>query len=135
RKEKVMSSLSPQNLLAYSLQITLLISAGGGLLWLLRLRNSAARLACLQLVLLTGLVLPVLQVWNTTPESPYGWSSCPPGPIATVRPAVSPLETPHPFPWREAVAYVLATGIGARLIWILLGLWSLRRYRRSFRGS
>ena len=46
-----MSSLSPQNLLAYSLQITVLISAGGGLLWLLRLRNPAVRLACFQLIL------------------------------------------------------------------------------------
>lgn len=130
-----MASLSPQNVLAYSLQITFLISAGGGLLWLLRLRNPAVRLVCLQLILITCLVLPFLQIWNTTSAPQYGWASFPTGAIATVRPAISPLEAAHPFPWREAVAFVLATGIGGRLIWILLGLWSLRRYRRRFRGS
>ncbi|HEX4170063.1 MAG TPA: M56 family metallopeptidase [Bryobacteraceae bacterium] len=130
-----MSSLSPQNLLAYSLQITLLISAGGGLLWLLRLRNPAVRLACFQLILVTCLVLPFLQIWNTRPEPRYGWVSFPTGAIATVRTAISPLEASHPFPWRGAVTFVLATGIGGRLIWIMLGLWSLRRYRRRFRGS
>ena len=131
-----MTSLSPQNLLAYSLQITLLISAGGGLLWFLRLRNPALRLVCLQLILLTSLVLPFLQVWDTTLEPRYGWASFPTGTIATVRPAISPLvEASHAFPWREAVAFILATGIGGRLIWILLGLWGLRRYRRKFRGN
>jgi hypothetical protein len=40
-----------------------------------------------------------------------------------------------PVSMGEAVASVLATGIGARLIWILLGLWSLRRYRRRFPSS
>jgi TonB family protein len=130
-----MASLSPQNLVAYSLQITLLISAGVGLLWLLRLRNPSVRLVCLQLIFITCLVLPFLQIWNRTPAPQYGWASFPTGTIATVRPAFSPLETSHSFPWREAVAFVLATGIGGRLIWILLGLWSLRRYRRRSRTS
>jgi beta-lactamase regulating signal transducer with metallopeptidase domain len=113
------------NIVSYSLQIAVLLGAGGLALRLLKLQTPAWRLLCWQLLLAACLVLPLLQSWQPavgdvsiemTSGVPVAAS---PGTHGGVK-----------IPWIEGAAVVLAAGAALRLGMFLLGFARLRAYRR-----
>jgi len=124
-------SLWLDNLMAYSLQLAILVAAGTLAAYLLRLRAPKAALAYWQILLLACLLLPALQPWRRP-----RLMSAAPAPV--MAPAVAgPLDAPDSPPARalpyQAIALALAAGVAARLGWVALGLLRLHLFRRSAR--
>ncbi len=118
------------NLVAYCVQIALLVIAGELLPRLFRLRASRALLAYWQLLLAACLALPLSQPWQRVPpEAPadalFGSVRIEAARSVTAR--FPSLSLP------EAVAALLVAGIGARLVWLGVGLWRLNTFRRRAR--
>jgi TonB family protein len=119
------------NLLAYSLQIALLVAAGTLFAYLSRLRAPRVALAYWQILLLSCLLLPVLQTWQrptlATPLSVPGTPIPVPGTVAA--PAVkAPIQLTY-----HGIALILAAGVALRLIWLILGLLRLHLFCRKAR--
>lgn len=118
-------------LVAYTLQIALLLAVGLLLPALFRLRLPRVRLAYWQGLLAVILLLPLFQprpsgvgfvgfaeeIWIGG-----GWL----GQIAA--PALTGAAARSPFPW---IVLVLGLGVFGRLAWLLLGLTALRAWRRG----
>jgi len=121
------------NLLAYSFQIGALIGSSSLLIQLFRVRTPAVRLIWFQSVLAACVLLPFAQPWNTGPAVSYV------NRLTDVprTPSLPFTNTPAPHSQslsvRDFVLPVLVAGVAVRLIWTLLGFWSLRRYRRASR--
>jgi len=116
------------NLVAYSLQIGMLVGVAAVIPSLLRLRQPGAKLLYWQILLAACLLLP-LQPWKQVVAA--GTVQ-----ITTVITAVQPLHrTPSAFaiPRREMVLLLLLVGVAVRLGWLAVGFWKLRRYRRHSR--
>jgi TonB family protein len=116
------------NLVAYSLQIGLLVGVASLVPVLLRLALPKARLAYWQLLLVACLVLPLTRPWKqaiVTVSTPA--AVVPMAPAAPAKPV--PMPKTHWAPG-EIGLLVLAAGALARLGWLAVGLWKLRRYRR-----
>ncbi len=118
-----------QNLAAFCLQVTLVAAAAAMLAWVMRLGLPKARLAYWQLVLLICLVLPAAQPWRpiepiAAPRVSQADDLTPMSPGTPVR------DTPS---LSEVTLLVLAAGAAIRLLWLLAGLASLRRFRRNSR--
>jgi TonB family protein len=122
------SGLILQNVVAYSLQIGMLVGLAAFVPALLRLRQPGAKLVYWQILLAACVLLP-LQPWRqivltgTVDVTTV---------IATVRTA------PHPapavfMPVSEIALLVLLAGVAIRLAWLAVGFWKLRRYRRHSR--
>ena len=125
----MISGLIWSNLLSYSAQVLVLVAAAAVLQLALRVRLPRAHLAFCQLLLLACLVLPIVQPWHrpmiVVPEEPP--------PAVTVSlplPAQSPSPQPA-IPWGEMALFVLAAGAGLRVLWLVLGLARLGRYRAA----
>ena len=129
----MMASIWLYNLTSYSLQIAILVGAGGLLAHLLRPRTSTATLAYWQILLFACLLLPVCQPWKKPLKTPpvtmtdgASWrhvESVAPGEPPTVVQTTS-------WPVQETVLLLLGGGIALRGAWLALGLLSLRRFRR-----
>jgi TonB family protein len=112
------------NFVTYSMQIGLLIGLAAFVPTLLRLRMPRARLAYWHILLAACLLLPVL-----TPRKQEM--------IVVSTPAATPAATLTPLPAaprraipRSQLAFgLIAAGIVARLVWLGVGFWKLRRYR------
>jgi TonB family protein len=115
------------NLLAWSLQIALLVAAAALALLLLRLKIPAARLLYWQIALLACLSLPLLRPWRQDVVGGDVSVST----LAFVRPAGPPRH--HTIPARDAVLWLLAAGALARGAFLAAGFWHLRQYRRHSR--
>ena len=121
------AALAWENVVAYSLQIGLLVGVASLIPALLGLRLPKARLAYLQMLLAACLVLPQTRPWKraiVTVSTPA--VAAPMVPVAAT-PAL-PART-HWTPG-EIGLLVLAAGALARLGWLAVGLWKLRGYRR-----
>ena len=131
----MMPSLSLENLVSLSLQIALLILGSALLFKLLRLRDPAVRLGCFQLILLLCLCLPLVQPWKASRLPHYVWAPATMVPVAAVRPeTASQVARDWPsFSATQIVSFVLVVGIVVRVLWILIGLTSLHRYRSTSR--
>jgi TonB family protein len=115
------------NVLAYSAQVLALGAAGALLPVVFRLRQPRTQLLYCQVLLATCLVLPALQPWRSqvivVSQS------------ATPAPAVQTSRAGPPAPARpnirldEIALLVLAAGASLRALWLLVGLWRLRRCR------
>jgi TonB family protein len=116
------------NLLAYGVQVLALVAAGALLPMLFRVRQPRTQLVYYQVLLTACLLLPVVQPW--------------PKPLVIVQesaPAAASASTPTPAPagtpaqpaiqWEQVVWRVLVGGAILRGLWLLAGLWQLRRYR------
>ncbi len=117
-----MNHLIP-NLGAYALQITLLLGVALPLPRFLRLIHPKLRLRYWQGLLLLILIVPVLQPWQQSPM-----------PVSTT--LYAELEamagnglSDFGFPFSPLLA-LLIVGIAGRLLWLVLGLFSLNRWRR-----
>jgi len=130
------------NLLAWSLQITAVVCAGGALPTVLRVNAPDLRHGYWRALLLVCLLLPVVQPWQAGPEVTGG--------VAAFKPAgLAPAGIAQPFapsarppssrlynsarPMVDTVALLLAAGAVVRLAWLGLGLIRLRRLRRAGR--
>jgi TonB family protein len=125
-----------ENLVAYVLQSTALVTASLAALWLLRIDAASVRYAALRATLLVALALPLLQ--PRVSASPAPWLRLQSASVETAtvsapgrmsRPAVPQVAVPNPLAW--GVTFVLAAGILGRLLWLSAGLWRLQRLRRE----
>ena len=115
------------NLLAWSLQIALLVAVAEVAARLLRWRVPAARLLYWQAALLACLALPLVGPWKHTSATASGSVSA----VTIMQPAGLPAH--HGIPLREVIAVLLAAGILVRGIWLTAGFRRLRQYRRQAR--
>ena len=121
-----MPSLWFENMVAYSLQLAVVLAVGGMALRLLGLRVPRWRLLCWQLLVVTGLALPLVEPWDPVST----------GVSVQMSSRVTPLNSQGDrrsrrwprFP--EAAAAILIAGTAVRLGLFGLGLLRLQRYRR-----
>jgi TonB family protein len=113
------------NLFSYSVQIAILLAAGGITLRLLNLQTPAWRLWCWQLLLAVCLILPFIQSWRP-PASDVSISF-----TADVNSAAGPSAAKaFEVPWAAGLAAILLAGVLFRLGMFALGFARLRAYRR-----
>jgi len=115
-----------RNWLAYSAQVVIVAAVGALAAWLLRPRLAAARLFYWQALLALCLVLPLVEPWGTLPPAPASIEITT-GPARVATPGVPA----RPFPAEQVVLGVLAAGAVLRGLWLMVGLWRLRAYRRG----
>ena len=113
------------NLVLYSLQIGLLVGVAAVVPALLRLRVPRARLAYWHILLAACLLLPQVRPWRREIVAADVHivtrilSTGPAGPATRA------------IPWSEIALALLAAGAVARLAWLGVGFWKLRRLRRQ----
>jgi TonB family protein len=121
-----------QNLLFYSLQVLLVVLAGGALAMLARLRNPRAELAYLQGLLALCLLLPLMQPWQALVIEPSGEAfRAAAGHESTADEQDADSEAVFTFP---PVAWLLLGGVGIRVAWLGVGFLRLARYRKKSRA-
>jgi TonB family protein len=115
------------NLIAYSLQIAILASAGILLAHVFRVRVPRISLAYWQVLLMACLLLPALQNWKHPALVPAHAVSEPIGAGIAETPLSNP-SSPESLSWTSAdiITVVLATGMGLRLLWLALALFRLQ---------
>ena len=112
------------NLAAWWLQTGIVTAMAAVLLRTMPVRSPRAMLAYLQALLSLCLVLPALEPWRVASDAPLAATSA----VSTLR--ISTLSgVPISFP--SAVLVLLGAGIAVRLMWLTVGYWRLRRYRRD----
>ncbi len=115
------------NILAYSLQVGLLVAVAAFVPALVRMRAAGARLLYWQLLLAACLLLPWVRPWHREVIAAN----------VSVTTVVTNVAAPAPaslhIPLGELLLYLLAAGVVARMAWLAVGLWRLRRYRRHAR--
>lgn len=120
------------NIVAYVLQIGLLVALGALAPPLLRLRTPRARLLFWQMLLVACVVLPWAQPWRQEVISVSSLNA--PVAIETTATFVTtaPVSAPprHTVPFTGFVLYLLAAGVMVRLAWLAVGLARLAGYRR-----
>ena len=112
------------NLVAYSLQIGLLVGLAAFVPAALRLRLPGARLVYWHVLLAACLLLPMVRSWKQGADGTVRVSTS----VAVVVP-----QQPAPrrsLPPSEIALLLLAAGTLARLGWLAAGFWRLRQYRR-----
>lgn len=114
------------NLVAYSIQVALLVAVAGLAAAVLRLRQPRVMLAYWQAVLVACLLLPLLEPWQRMDLGPAGGGAT----IAGME-AVGVDSLLNLFPLHAWVLSVLVAGVGVGLLRLALGLWRLRHYRRA----
>jgi len=113
------------NLVAYSLQIGLLVGLAAFVPAALRLRLPGARLAYWHVLLAACLLLPLVRPWKQEVAGTVQVSTS----VAVVVP-VQPAPRRSLPPASEIALLLLAAGALARLGWLAAGFWKLRQYRR-----
>ena len=119
------SDLIWNNLVAYSLQIGLLVGLAAFVPAILRLRLPRAKLAYWQILLAACLLLPAVRPWR---QAVVAGDVQVTTTVLAVAPAAT--RTAREFSSTELALMLLAAGALGRLAWLGLGLWRLRRYRR-----
>ena len=116
------------NLVAYSLQIGLLVALAAFVPTLLRLRLPGAKLVYWHMLLAACLLLPVFG-----PRAPQAIASD--VQVSTTVTAPAPAQpAPRPtLPRSEVALLLLGAGAAIRLGWLGAGFWRLRQYRRHSR--
>ena len=119
------------NLIAYSIQIALLVTAGTLVLRLLKVRHPGALLLYWQLLLGACLLLPVFQPWQKPAVRNFLTLS---SRTTDVETTLGPMSAvPERFFSSELLAYAIAAGMGFRCLWLALGLLRLGQYQRQAR--
>jgi beta-lactamase regulating signal transducer with metallopeptidase domain len=113
----VIAGFSLDNLTLWALQAVLVASVGALLPLVLRIRHPRSLLAYYHAVLLLCFALPVIQPWQDS--------------LAVVAP--SSLQLPSQaaaVSWGNVITWILMLGSFAKLCWLGIGVWQLRRYRK-----
>jgi TonB family protein len=113
------------NLVAYSLQIGLLVGLAAFVPAVLRLRLPGAKLVYWHILLAACLLLPLLRPWKQEVAGTVQVSTS----VAVVVPAQTAPRRSLP-PASEIALLLLTAGALARLGWLAAGFWKLRQYRR-----
>lgn len=107
------------NLVPWVVQVFLIASAGALLPLLLRIRHPRSQLVYYHITLALCLALPLIQPWQDSL-------------LVVTGPAVTAHRSETlALPWGTVIAWVLLSGMIAKLCWLGVGLWQLRRYRRT----
>ena len=116
------------NLVAYSMQIGLLVGLAAFLPAALRLRLPASRLAYWHILLAACLLLPAVRPWKQAVLTLTAYV-----PPAITAP-VPPLPVPQPtLPPAEIALILVGAGMLIRMAWLATGFWRLARLRRHSR--
>jgi len=116
------------NIAVYSLQIVLLVGVAAFVPAALRLRLPGAKLAYWHLLLAACLLLPLARPW--TRQTINAGVQVMPGVVVAAPAQVSaPVPAAPRFTQGEIALAILAAGALARLAWLAVGFWRLRRYR------
>jgi TonB family protein len=116
------------NLVAYSMQIGLLVGLAAFVPAVLRLRLPASRLAYWHILLAACLLLPAVRPWK---QAVLALTAYVPQAIAA---PVPPQPPPAPsVPLAEIALILLGAGMLVRMAWLATGLWRLARLRRHSR--
>jgi TonB family protein len=119
------------NLIAYSLQMAILASAGTLLAYLFRLRLPRVSHIYWQALLLACLCIPALQNWKH-PSIGTSAVAMPGTAVYTIpRAAVAVQPKPSISVAPEAIAVVLGAGLCLRLAWLAIGFFRLRLFLRN----
>jgi TonB family protein len=114
------------NLVAYSMQIGLLVGLAAFLPTALRLRLPASKLAYWQILLAACLLLPAVRPWK---QAVLTSTVFVPAHIAAPTP---PQTAPAPgLPTTEIALILLSGGMLIRMTWLATGFWRLARLRRQ----
>jgi len=111
------------NLAAYSIQVALVVAAGGLAAAVLRLRQPRVTLAYWQALLAACLLLPLVEPWQQTSLAPAGGSAT----IINTATAVADSL----FPLHAWILVLLLAGVGVGVLRLALGVWRLNYYRRT----
>ena len=129
-----MTPVALGNLVAWSVQAALVIGAGLAALRLLRLEAPAVRYTCLRGLLAICLALPLLQPRLALEPGGYGTAASTAvtdGVLRASPPAARANSGHWPVSWGVAAAAVIGVGAFGRLVWMLVGMIRLRRWRAS----
>lgn len=122
------SGLVWNNLLAYSMQVGLLVALAAFVPTALRLRLPRARLAYWHILLAACLLLPLIRPWRQeVAATEIRMTST----VVAVGQPYGPGRAP--LPMAQIALWVLCAGMAARFVWLGSGFWKLRRYRRDSR--
>ena len=127
------------NILAWSIQTTLIAVAAALVSRLMPVDSATVRHSWWRAVLVACLALPVLQPWRhpASPSVPFAAIGMAPGDVAaigggTLRPVSTALGIGVHLPsWPALLTLVFAAGVLVRLAWLAAGLVRLRRLRRA----
>jgi TonB family protein len=119
------SQLLWDNLVAYSLQIGLLVGLAAFVPAALRLRLPASRLAYWHVLLAACLLLPAIRPWKQVARTLYTFAPTTVTAIVPPRPDPAPSLSPT-----EIALILLGVGMIVRLGWLATGFWRLARLRR-----
>ena len=113
------------NLVAYSLQIGLLVGLAAFVPALLRLKVPNARLAYWHILLAACLLLPAVRPWKQEVRTAAPVVLTPIADLPPMQPMpAAPLST------SEIALAILGAGVGLRLLWLAAAFWRLSRLRR-----
>jgi beta-lactamase regulating signal transducer with metallopeptidase domain len=122
------------NLLFWSAQVVVLVTAAGLLSRLFQIRQPRALLNYWRGLLLICFVLPLLQPWHRLPSS-ADVLVVPVVSDVAFSPSPTPAATTWHFPSMEVIAQLIGItivgGIALRFAILALGLWRLRRFRQA----
>ena len=115
------------NLLAWWVQVTIVAAAGAMLPFAFRLRESRGRLWYWHVMLLACIAIPLVEPWmHPAPaRSDVTFTT------GAFRAVGTPAATGFTISWPAVIAMILASGILLRLVCLGMGLFKLRRIRRS----
>jgi TonB family protein len=119
--------MTASNLLAWSLQIGVLVLVAALASSVLQLRIPRARLFHWQMVLMASLTLPLLRPWKQEVVSDTVSVTT----VAVARAAGSRVHSGMPLD--QAALWLILAGILGRAAWLAAGFWRLRQYRRRSR--
>ncbi len=117
------------NVWALSVQLAALITVGGAIPLLLRLRAPGFLHFYWYFLLALCLLSPLLQPWHSQELAPQSSLVEEAELLPTLAPGVIASPFPRALFLERAVALVLVCGIIARLLWLLVGLFRFRSYR------
>jgi TonB family protein len=130
----VNAQLFLNNLLIYAAQIALVAGAAALIVALARLRAPGAKLLFWHSTITACLLLPALRAWKTeVVQSAISVTTS----VISMRPVKAAPAWDLP-PFAAILLGMIAAGIGLRLIWLVVGLWRLRRFRvhsRPYEGG
>ena len=114
------------NLVAYSVQVLALVAVGGILPLLLRIHQPRAQLLYFRLLLAASLLLPALQPWRRPVVVVTEAAAVP---TVTGAPATNQSPAQPRIRWEETALGIVCAGAVVRVLWLLIGMWRLRRLR------
>jgi hypothetical protein len=105
------------NMLAWLVQVSVIASLGALLPTLLRIRHPKSQLAYYHVILVLCFALPFIQPWQHKL-------------LVITRSHVGDPVVTGQIPWAGLILGIVGLGAAAKLLWLGIGLWQLRRYRR-----